>query len=493
VRRVSWLLIVLSGFLQPWGSLGWSPALWIAIVPWALGLELCAAERRARDSLIASAACGVIASAHLWGIGYYSPGVFVACLVYHAAVYGSFGALAYAALRLVPAAAPLVAAAQWAAIEAIRGLGAFTFPFTFGGVLVDQLWVAQLAALLGGPGVAAVLFASSFAAGRALARRLHGGVHRGRGAELMVGALLVGALGFGAQRLARAPRAKESLRVGATQASVTSWMYASATAGGPLRHVVELEYGFLVRDALRRGARVVLLPETAFNWHSARTTQALRKIGAFSSLRLPTGSALAIGMSFVGATQNESLNGVAIAEPDAFGITGPRGAPELREVLVKRRLVPLVEMGHRRGVEWSVGQLGPVRAGFMICFESMFPEAARAAAEAEARLLVVLSDDGGLRRSPLALTHAAQGRLRALEVGLPLVRDGQVGPTYVVDAYGRELGALPHWGHGALVVDVPLHDLRTPYRRAGAWLHWVWLGLGLLPLLVGGLVRRGAA
>ncbi len=119
----------------------------------------------------------------------------------------------------------------------------------------------------------------------------------------------------------------------------------------------------------------------------------------------------------------------------------------------------------------------------MICYESMYPEAALNAAQRGARLLTILSDDAGMRRAAIAWTHAEQARMRAIEVGLPLVRDGQAGVSYMTDAYGRMLGRLDSWQTGTLTRDVPLQDVNTIYRQVGRGWAFLWALLALAPVV----------
>ena len=120
----------------------------------------------------------------------------------------------------------------------------------------------------------------------------------------------------------------------------------------------------------------------------------------------------------------------------------------------------------------------------MICYEAIFPNEIGAAVGAERpRWLLNVTDDAwfGLTSGPYQ--HFAQARLRAIELGLPLVRDANTGVSAVTDGYGRVL-ARTSLGSEA-VLDSPL-----PQPLAPTW-QWRWgsasagvLGLALLALCV---------
>ena len=83
--------------------------------------------------------------------------------------------------------------------------------------------------------------------------------------------------------------------------------------------------------------------------------------------------------------------------------------------------------------------LGPLHLSPLICYEETFSSYALAAARLNSRLLVSLTNDcwyPAIRRE-----HFELARLRAVEVGLPLVRSCNQGVSAAVDALGRVLAA----------------------------------------------------
>lgn len=88
----------------------------------------------------------------------------------------------------------------------------------------------------------------------------------------------------------------------------------------------------------------------------------------------------------------------------------------------------------------------------LICYEAIFAYIPRAAPTRPDWMLQITNDAWfGTINGPFQ--HFAQVRLRAIEMGIPLVRVANGGVTAVIDAYGRVLQALPFGVTG--VLDVP--------------------------------------
>lgn len=89
---------------------------------------------------------------------------------------------------------------------------------------------------------------------------------------------------------------------------------------------------------------------------------------------------------------------------------------------------PLMEVrGGERGL----------RIGVFICFESAFPVIARTFAREGADVLVNISNDGYLGRTPVMRQHLANTVLRAVETGRPVLRVTNTGISALVTPEGR--------------------------------------------------------
>jgi apolipoprotein N-acyltransferase len=102
----------------------------------------------------------------------------------------------------------------------------------------------------------------------------------------------------------------------------------------------------------------------------------------------------------------------------------------------------------------------------LICYEGIFAEEVNAS-DVRPRVLLLITNDAwfGVRSGPQQ--HFAQGRLRAIELGVPMVRAANTGISGVIDGKGRILGSLPMGEAGALFLPLPPVLPATVYARTG--------------------------
>jgi apolipoprotein N-acyltransferase len=126
----------------------------------------------------------------------------------------------------------------------------------------------------------------------------------------------------------------------------------------------------------------------------------------------------------------------------------------------------------------------------MICYEAIFPDEFGTLFNKTPRAEWILNvtDDIWFGRTPGPHQHFAEARLRAIEQGLPLVRDGNSGVTAVVDGLGRITAELPFGIDSVLDAGLPTARPPTLYARYGAF----GPAAILLAFLIGwaGLARR---
>ncbi|SEN73967.1 Apolipoprotein N-acyltransferase [Gemmobacter aquatilis] len=112
----------------------------------------------------------------------------------------------------------------------------------------------------------------------------------------------------------------------------------------------------------------------------------------------------------------------------------------------------------------DLGHLGKILP--LICYEAVFARDLRAAPDRAGWILQITNDAWfGTLTGPFQ--HAAQARLRAVEMGLPLVRVANTGVTGVTDARGRVTAALPFGVAAYLDAALPGPLPPTPYARWG--------------------------
>lgn len=110
-----------------------------------------------------------------------------------------------------------------------------------------------------------------------------------------------------------------------------------------------------------------------------------------------------------------------------------------------------------------------VPLGLSICSDEAYSHIMRELRIQGAGLLVSISNDGWYPRSRLSRQHFEQGRLRAAENGVPLVRSCNTGITGGIDCFGKSIGELPAEDQllDVLYLDVPLRSFSTLYTWWG--------------------------
>ncbi len=112
-------------------------------------------------------------------------------------------------------------------------------------------------------------------------------------------------------------------------------------------------------------------------------------------------------------------------------------------------------------------QLGRLKAGVLICFESIFPELARQQVAAGANLLVNLTNDAWYGRSSAPHQSFAMAIFRALETRRSLVRAANTGISGFVDPLGHVMQDSPLFEALALTGEVPVMEKETIFVRFG--------------------------
>ena len=155
--------------------------------------------------------------------------------------------------------------------------------------------------------------------------------------------------------------------------------------------------------------------------------------------------------------------------------------------------------GYTAGTTPHLMDLGPGLglARPLICYEAIFPE--EIASETRPGWLLQVTNDAWFGTLTGPYQHFSLARLRAIEQGLPLVRAANTGISAVVDARGQIVtdtnGApalLPLGVQG--VIDAPLPGALPPplYARTGDWPLTALLLAGLLAALFGPRRRNKA-
>ena len=120
--------------------------------------------------------------------------------------------------------------------------------------------------------------------------------------------------------------------------------------------------------------------------------------------------------------------------------------------------------GHGTGPRTFEIPGGP-KADPLICYEIIFPGAVVGAGRPG--FIVNVTDDSWFGPSTGPYQHLLMARLRAIEEGLPVVRDANTGISAVIDPLGRVDARLALGQVGFLDANLPRALPRTAYARLG--------------------------
>jgi apolipoprotein N-acyltransferase len=375
----------------------------------------------------------------------------------------------------------IVAPVWWVAAEWLRGLGSPWLPL--GVSQHAALGVAQLAAIAGVAGISGLLILVNVAVAEAVAARRH------RPLVILAAAAALGcaaaALGWGigprhAERAASPHETEASLRVALVHASVDPRRERDVEyADDSLR-----SYAALSRRAVAGGVDVVVWPETALRADVEGDTEAraaLRRV--VRELRVP----VILGGA---AVQSDTAGGARrFNRAYLLDTAGSIAATYDKQVLVPfgeyiplARLLPgvrpvVTSVGLTAGRAPQVLDVGPTRAGVLICYEAAIPWVARGLVAAGATVLLNLSNDTWYAGTAGVEQSLVQAVFRAIEVGRPLLRVASDGTSAVIAPDGGIVWRGETRRGSWHVAVVGLRRGQTPYSRLGDALPWACLTL----------------
>jgi apolipoprotein N-acyltransferase len=390
-----------------------------------------------------------------------------------------FPALGFALARLlwrpdslrVLALAVGLGASEWLRCVAFTG-----FPWNDIGMALGQdLAPAQIASIVGLHGLTLAAIAI-FAAPATL---LTDGAPRRRWVPTILAALALAAMyGFGAYRLeAPASAAVPGVKLRIVQPNIAQDSDFAPENGNAIvrRYLTLSDRATSPASSGVADVTHLIWPESAFPFILSRNGPALAEIAGF----LRGGAVLVTGAARV--DEGDRADG-RLHFFNAIEVVDRRGlAPERYD---KRHLVPFGEympfsrLFERVGITQFIHFPGGFDAGTgsslmhisglpsaraLICYEAIFPNELGMRFDAETdrpRWLLNVTDDAwfGLTSGPYQ--HFAEARLRAIELGLPLVRAANTGISAVTDGLGRILVEAP-LGTEA-VLDSPLPQALAP-------------------------------
>lgn len=323
----------------------------------------------------------------------------------------------------------LAAAALWVAVELGRAHLRGAVPWT---LLGHSQWRRPLLIQIadaGGVGavsfVIAAVNAGLFAALRGLAERRP--LRHVVEPCLVVLVMLALTVAYGTWRLAQPPAdgGETSLQI-----VHTAWQKRGEDdAAELLRHMVDL-----TARTPADGASLIVWPEASLRFYVQQGGEGASAVRDL--VRSRKQFLLAGGPRFVPTFAGiEYFNSALLFAPD--GSLAGASDKRLRVPLAEKPLgnLPSVARPFARGAMWTPLRAGDEQLGVLICFEAIFAGPARRLVGRGASLLVNVTNDQLVGAG--AAQQAAMATFRAVENHVPLVRVSNLGPTLVVDRFGR--------------------------------------------------------
>jgi apolipoprotein N-acyltransferase len=376
--------------------------------------------------------------------------------------FGLFGALAFR-LRSASVVRNVVRfAGLWVAVEYLRSVGMFGFPWNLAGyIALPSLHIAQVASVMGTYGLGFFVVLAGLAP-MVMVR------HRRAG---MLPLLVMG--GFYAYGVWRIP---PSTAMTDTHLRIVQANIAQSLKWTPQGGEESLDSHAQLTRAPGTPPDVAIWSETAFPFTLREDSMWPYRL---AQLLPPQGVLL------TGAVRSENRNGMhqiwnSMVAIDAQG--------RMRDRYDKHQLVPFGEFMPLRDV-LPLDKITPGDIDFsrgagprtlivnervppfspLICYEAIFPWAA-VNPQQRPQWMVNITNDAWYGNSPGPYQHFDMARMRAIEQGLPLARAANTGISAVVDPYGRVVASLGLEGRGVVDSLLPTALPATIYSRMGEWL-----------------------
>ena len=395
-----------------------------------------------------------------------------------------FPAAGFALARLLWSPGPLrifalafgLGVTEWA-----RGLLFTGFPWNdLGMALGVNLALAQTASLVGLHGLT-FLTVAIFAAPATLWRVSEDRFNLAPTAIAVLALALIGAFGeFRLMAPASAPVPGVRLRLIQPNVGQDDATFGPENKQAILRRYFDLSERATSPD--RSGVKDVthlIWPESAFPFILSRDPEALSDIVDF----LGSGATLITGAARLeeGSGPRRYFNSIEIVGRN--GLSSERY--DKRHLVPFGEYVPFASLLERTHITQLVDIPGGFEAGSgrrilhvpglpdampLICYEAIFPiEFGDLISGAERPgWLLNVTDDAWFGLTPGPYQHYAQARLRAIELGLPLVRDANSGISAVIDGFGREIAVAPLGAEGVLDAELPVQLAPTWQSRFGS-------------------------
>ncbi|MBI2167473.1 MAG: apolipoprotein N-acyltransferase [Candidatus Omnitrophica bacterium] len=487
----SYILAIFSGFLLTLAFPRWNlwPLAWAALIPLFHALEK---ARSRKQAFIFGFTAGFVFFLlslswlrHVTVFGLF----FVAAM--QTAYWGVFGLVSFetqrAGKRLAPA---ILLPAVWVALEFIRSeIPVWGFGWNLLGYSqAPNLWIAQLASLIGAYGVGFLVFL-----GNAV---LYSVIRRGK-SELRTAflfLLLIGAgLLFGWSRMVSAA-GEPRFRVTVLQGNIPQLLKWDPA----YREQILKIYLNLTELAGYDRPQLIVWPEAAYPGFFNRELEAGRVRALVRKIETPllVGSPHQEDDGFFNSAYLLDRSGDTLQRYDKIRLVPFGEYVPWKPVFgfLERYAYSLGVGDFNAGREWTVfglGESGP-KFSVLVCFEDIFPGVARKFVGQGADFLTVITNDAWFGRSSAPYQHLQASIFRAIENGVSVVRAANSGVSGFITPEGRVAERVKNqegkdtFVMGGMTYPVVWAKEKTFYRRGG----WIFPVVCLAGVLVAGIFQR---
>ncbi len=398
----------------------------------------------------------VDATKFAWMMPFSILGLSAALAVY----FGLFGALMHCLRHVSPVHNVLRFAVLWVAVEYLRSIGVFGFPWNLAGyITLASTAVAQAASVIGTFGLSLLVVLAGTLPVLALGER-----PQAKRLWLLLPVMMILALyGYGTWRM------PESVSLTTTRVRIVQPNIAQTIKHTPQgqREAMQVLVSLSADEEGAPQPDMIVFPETAYPQTLHGTESAMR--WPFSPLLITGAVAVdedAAGLRVYNSVAAIDREGITRARYDKHQLVPFGEFVPLRSVLPIEKITP-GGMDFSRGEGARTIALDGVPAfSPLVCYEVVFPWMAVDKKHRPA-WIVNVTNDAWYGDSPGPYQHYAMTRMRAIEQGLPMVRAANSGISAMIDPYGRALAMLPLNQRGALVALLPEVPSPTPYAIYG--------------------------
>lgn len=225
-------------------------------------------------------------------------------------------------------------------------------------------------------------------------------------------------------------------------------------------------------SSLRTLPRVVVWPESPMNFTYAQDAQFRQLVGNFARTQRTSVIFNSLEPAPGGGAYNSAVmvneEGRLVAQYDKIRLLPFGEYVPLPRWLPGSGLASAIVGDFMPGTEYPLMPVGNARAGVFICFESAFPAIARRFTQDGADVLLNISNDGYLGRTPVLRQHLANAVFRAVENGRPVLRVTNTGISAFITPRGDVTDATDSFEPESRTWTVArANDGQTFYTRHG--------------------------